>query len=168
MRHAFFAGLHTPNPDLAPYAGLRSDEAACIQVQHAVPVLNLGTDEELASWRSGLLGHDSHAALHTSNPDLAPYADPRSDQAADILLQLAVPVLEMCLDKRHMEQGDMLRLLQQLASTETWSLRGDSHAARQRQPWASLGELCKPVPAQKASRTCIRPSTCPELCYSIW
>lgn len=74
-----------------------------------------------------------------------------------------MPVLKMCLDKLDMEQDSMLRLLQQLASTETWSLRGDSHAAQQRQPWAILGKICTPVPAQKASRTCIRPSICPEL-----
>jgi len=57
----------------------------------------------------------------------------------------------------------MLRLLQQLASTESWSLRGDSHAARQRQPLVSLGKFCKPVPAQKASRTCIRPHSVQSL-----
>jgi len=53
-----------PNPDLGPYAHILHDAAPGIRMQHAVPVLNLGADGELALQRAGLLRHNSDAALH--------------------------------------------------------------------------------------------------------
>ena len=65
-----------------------------------------------------------------------------SSEAADNLVQHAVPVLELCLRWRPADDGQMLRLLRQLASAEAWSRTEPELAA----PGSSS-------PAQKARHT---------------